>query len=73
MTGVRLCGRMDVPAVNLTQGDQVLWYKTQRGAPMLAHGPSVVPITRCAEADVAIGAAQTLDAPGQAVRHTGNG
>ena len=66
-------GDPDVPSVNLTQGNKMLGYKTQRGAPMLAHRPGVVPITRCTEPSVAIGTAQTLDASGYPMCHTRDG
>jgi len=71
--GMGFRGDPDVPSVNLTQGNKMLGYKTQRGAPMLAHRPGVVPITRCTEPNVAIGTAQTLDASGYPMCHTRDG
>jgi len=73
VSGVRSRGDPDVTSVNLTQRNKMLRYKLQRGAPMLAHRPGVVPVTRCTEPDVAMSTAQTLDAPGYPVRHSGNG
>ena len=73
MSGVRFRGNVDIPSVNLTQRHQVFRNETQRGAPMLAHGPGVFPVTRRAEPDVTLRAAEALDAPGQPVRHTRNG
>ena len=58
--------------MNLTQRDQVLRYEVQCGAPTLAHRPGVLPVTRRTEPDVAMGAAETLDAAGQPVRHPRN-
>jgi hypothetical protein len=71
--GVRLPGEVDIPSMYLTQRDQVFRFETQRGAPMLAHCPGVVPVTRRTEPDVAMRASQTFDTPGQSVRHPGNG
>jgi hypothetical protein len=58
--------------MNLTQRDQVLWYEAQCGAPTPAHCPGVFPVTRRTEPNVAIGAAQSLNAPSQPVCHTRN-
>jgi hypothetical protein len=66
-------GDPDVPSVNLTQGNKMLGYKTQRGAPMLAHRPGVVPVAGCTKPDVAMGTAQAFDAPGYPMGHTGDG
>jgi hypothetical protein len=58
--------------MNLTQCDEALRFETHCGAPLLAHRPGVISITRSAEPDVAMGKTQSLDALGQPVRHTWN-
>ena len=62
-TGVSGGDQMDIPTMNLSKGDQALGSESKRGAPLLSHGPGILPVARRAEPDVAMRAPKSLDAP----------
>jgi hypothetical protein len=64
ISGVRLRRDSDVASVNLAERNKMLRDKIQRGAPTSPHCPGIVPVTGRTESDIAIGATQTLNAPG---------